>query len=90
MRIEIVDNRMGFDMKLTGAPQELARAVDFLKVMIPKRCRRYAPDRQTWRIEKRAAKRFNAWLSEMHGPGVLVSKRRVTRPVKTLGEMVRL
>jgi hypothetical protein len=89
MKVEIVDDGMGFDMKMTGEPQEFARALDFLKVMIPKRCRSFDDARQTWRIEKRAAKQFTAWLPEMHGPNLHVTKRRVVREVKTLEQMVK-
>lgn len=89
MKVEIVDDGLGFDLKMTGSPQERSRAVDFLKTMVPKKCRSYDADRQTWRIEKRAAKQFNAWLGEMHGPNWFVTKWRVVREVKTMEQMVR-
>ena len=74
---------------MTGDAQELARALDFLKVMVPKSCRHFAPSRQTWRIEKRAEKQFNAWLGKMQGPGWSITRRRVVREVKTMEQMVK-
>lgn len=63
MSIDVLSTLWGFQIKIKTSDQEaLHSVVEALKILIPKRTRRYHESTRHWFIDKRSEKRLRQWL----------------------------
>jgi hypothetical protein len=70
LSITIQQTVWGFQVAIVSRDgAELARAVESLKLTIPKTNRRFQPAGKYWFIDRRAEKKLRKWLGEVAGSG---------------------
>ena len=88
MRIEIVSDAMGVDVRLSSADRrDFGALLGLFKSCIVEACRRYDSDARVWRVEKRAQRQLERFIAMAEESGAQIVSRTERREVVTLPEM---
>ncbi|MFL6278386.1 MAG: hypothetical protein ACJ74G_24640 [Blastocatellia bacterium] len=89
MRIEIVSDGMGYDVRLSSADRrDFAHLLGLFKSCVADNCRRYDKAGKVWLVEKRAQGQLSTFIGMCEDAGAKLIQSQRQRPVVTLPAMV--
>jgi hypothetical protein len=87
MRVEIVSDSMGYDVRLSAADsRDFNHLLNLFKMCVAENCRSY--NNRVWRVEKRAQGQLATFIGMCEDAGAKVIQTTQPRPVVTLPQMV--
>lgn len=86
MRVEVIADSMGYDVRLSSADRrDFGHLLNLFKSAIPENCRRF--NAGVWRVEKRAQKALATFIAMAEDAGAKVVQATQRREVKTMEQM---
>jgi hypothetical protein len=87
MRVEIISDNMGFNVRLSAHdPRDFGHLLNLFKSAIADNCRRY--NNKVWHVEKRAARSLETFIAMVEDAGAKVTQATQPREVVTLPAMI--